>query len=170
MAEDAKQWMDKRGVRARTGKREQCLRLMNQGMSNSEACRQVGINRRTGTRWRYGCVVDLGDGCQIYYEPIAGPVVVSNLFMSATDRLVIADGLRAGHTQKLIAKELERSPSTISREIARNRDPNSGEYRLWSARQQTAQRRCRPKQRTMASNDELRQVVEAGLDKRWSPE
>ncbi|MEV6157790.1 hypothetical protein AB0L53_46375 [Nonomuraea sp. NPDC052129] len=23
-------------------------------MSNSAACRELGINRRTGTRWRYG--------------------------------------------------------------------------------------------------------------------
>jgi hypothetical protein len=35
-------------------KRDQYLRLMAQGMSNSAACREVGINRRTGTRWRYG--------------------------------------------------------------------------------------------------------------------
>jgi len=27
---------------------------MAQGMSNSAACREVGINRKTGNRWRYG--------------------------------------------------------------------------------------------------------------------
>jgi hypothetical protein len=27
---------------------------MAQGMNNSAACRQVGINRKTGNRWRYG--------------------------------------------------------------------------------------------------------------------
>ncbi|MFC7564426.1 hypothetical protein ACFQU9_14545 [Actinomadura namibiensis] len=27
---------------------------MAQGMSNSAACRVVGINRKTGNRWRYG--------------------------------------------------------------------------------------------------------------------
>ena len=37
-----------------TAKRELYLRLMRQGLTNSEACRQVGINRRTGKRWRYG--------------------------------------------------------------------------------------------------------------------
>ncbi|WP_329152866.1 helix-turn-helix domain-containing protein [Streptomyces anulatus] len=30
------------------------FRLMQQGVSNTEACRIVGVNRRTGKRWRYG--------------------------------------------------------------------------------------------------------------------
>ncbi|WP_455908282.1 helix-turn-helix domain-containing protein, partial [Streptomyces hygroscopicus] len=34
--------------------REAYFRLMQQGVSNTEACRIVGINRRTGKRWRYG--------------------------------------------------------------------------------------------------------------------
>ena len=35
-------------------KQERFARLIGQGVSNSEVCRIVGINRRTGTRWRYG--------------------------------------------------------------------------------------------------------------------
>lgn len=34
--------------------RERFVGLVAAGMSNSAACREVGINRRTGTRWRYG--------------------------------------------------------------------------------------------------------------------
>ena len=30
------------------------LELMRQGVGNAEACRVVGVNQRTGTRWRYG--------------------------------------------------------------------------------------------------------------------
>jgi hypothetical protein len=37
-----------------TAERHLLLQLMAQGMSNSQAGRAVGINRRTGTRWRYG--------------------------------------------------------------------------------------------------------------------
>jgi hypothetical protein len=37
-----------------TAKREQFARLIAPGVSNSEACRIVGINRRTGKRWRHG--------------------------------------------------------------------------------------------------------------------
>jgi transposase, IS30 family len=35
-------------------KQEWFVRLIAQGVSNSQACRIVGINRRTGTRGRYG--------------------------------------------------------------------------------------------------------------------
>jgi len=76
----------------------QCLRLMNQGSSNSEACRTVGINRSTGSRWRFGRTVERSDGHQLYYAPIATPVVLSGQFLSAQERLVIADGVRAGVT------------------------------------------------------------------------
>jgi IS30 family transposase len=35
-------------------KRALYARLIARGVNNSEACRLVGINRKTGTRWRYG--------------------------------------------------------------------------------------------------------------------
>ena len=41
--------------------------------------------------------------------------------VSDEERLYIQHGLRAGKTQKKIAEELDRSPSTISREIRRNK-------------------------------------------------
>lgn len=40
-----------------TAKQERFVRLIARGVGNSEACRRVGINRRTGTRWRYGRTV-----------------------------------------------------------------------------------------------------------------
>ena len=40
------------GVQAE--KQQQYVRLIAQGVNNSEACRLVGINRKTGNRWRYG--------------------------------------------------------------------------------------------------------------------
>lgn len=43
-------------------KRDQYLRLMAQGMSISAACREVGINRRTGTQWRDGRKKSTGPG------------------------------------------------------------------------------------------------------------
>jgi IS30 family transposase len=39
---------------ALTEKRERFARLIGQGVSNAQECRLVGVNRRTGTRWRYG--------------------------------------------------------------------------------------------------------------------
>lgn len=158
------------GIPPLTGKRDQYLRLMSQGMSNSEACRRVGINRRTGTRWRYGRTVEVADGRRLYYAPIAAPVVLSDRFLSDDERIVIADGMRAGRSRRAIAAELGRSPSTISREVARNRDPMTGEYRPWTAQQKAAARRCRPKRRKLAANAALRALVQVRLDQRWSPE
>jgi IS30 family transposase len=42
------------GPTPQTAKREQFARLIAQGVSSSQACRTVGVNRKTGTRWRYG--------------------------------------------------------------------------------------------------------------------
>ncbi|MCY7289724.1 MAG: hypothetical protein LH624_16135, partial [Cryobacterium sp.] len=41
-----------------TAKRDLYAHLMSQGMQNSAACRQVGVNRKTGQRWRLGRVVN----------------------------------------------------------------------------------------------------------------
>jgi transposase, IS30 family len=38
-------------------KRALYIELMSKGVSNSAACRVVGVNRRTGTRWRRGRTV-----------------------------------------------------------------------------------------------------------------
>jgi transposase, IS30 family len=45
-------WTPLGGVQA--GKQQRYVRLIAQGVNNAEACRIVGINRKTGNRWRYG--------------------------------------------------------------------------------------------------------------------
>ncbi|MFD5732120.1 hypothetical protein ACFWIY_04725, partial [Streptomyces sioyaensis] len=42
------------GRRKLVREREEYFRLMDQGLSSHEACRIVGINYRTGKRWRNG--------------------------------------------------------------------------------------------------------------------
>jgi hypothetical protein len=42
------------GPAPQTAKREQYAALIARGVNYSEACRIVGINRRTGKRWRHG--------------------------------------------------------------------------------------------------------------------
>ena len=44
----------------------------------------------------------------------------SQLALSMAEREEISRGLVAGHSMRLIASELDRSPSTVSREIRRN--------------------------------------------------
>ena len=53
------------GVQAE--KQQRYVRLIAQGISNTEACRIVGINRKTGTRWRYGRTVLNSAGEALHY-------------------------------------------------------------------------------------------------------
>lgn len=104
---------------------------MAQGMSNSAACREVGINRRTGTRWRYGRKEVDRTGRERVYAPITEERHrdgTSDRFLAEDERLVIADLLRSGNSVRAIARELGRSPATISREVRRNSDPRTGKY------------------------------------------
>ena len=72
-----------------TAERDLYRRLMAQGIGNSKACREVGINRRTETRWRYGRTVDARDGRQPHvYPPIAVPAsaAISARLLSVDER------------------------------------------------------------------------------------
>ena len=51
-------------------KQDWFVRLIAQGVSNSEACRIVGINRRTGTRWRYGRTILNTAGESVHYPAV----------------------------------------------------------------------------------------------------
>ncbi|MGW6413182.1 helix-turn-helix domain-containing protein [Streptomyces vinaceus] len=97
---------------------------MAQGMSNSAACREVGVNRKTGHRWTYGRTVKNETGPDYVYAPIAEKKeAISDRFLSEDERVQTADLLRAGHSLRSIARRLGRGPSTISRELHRNSNP-----------------------------------------------
>ena len=82
--------------------------------------------------------------------------------------------IRVGLVQKLslreIARQLKRSPSTISREVRRNSDAD-GNYTAYGAYQHTKARRvtCRPKRKLEPSN-ELFLMVKEMLRDRFSPQ
>jgi IS30 family transposase len=77
---------------------------------------------------------------------------------------------------RAIAAQLDRSPSTISRELARNSQAAWGRpqgyrrYRASVAQRNTERRARRPKTAKLAANPGLRQRVQADLIARWSPE
>ena len=56
------------GVQAE--KQRRYVQLIAQGVSNSEACRLVGINRKTGNRWRYGRKARNSAGALVIYAPV----------------------------------------------------------------------------------------------------
>lgn len=148
------------------------VRLIRQGVTNSEACRRLRIDRKTGHWWKNGGVVTR-NGVTRIVEPIVGRLTerpASPRYLSEGERVAIADGLRSGWSARTIAAELGRSSSTIAREIARNRDPVAGEYRPHAAHQRMLGRRPRPRLRRLAVDAELRALVQRYLDQHWSPE
>ena len=162
------------GVLPQVEKRQQFARLIAQGFNNSEACRIVGINRRTGKRWRHGRTITARDGRKLHYAAVVttGAVrrEISPRYLSEDERVQIADLRGAGAGVRAIAEQTGRSPSTISRELRRNRDPGSGQYRPFTAHKLAAQRRARRRAGTIARDEVLRQFVSGRLEKRWSPE
>jgi IS30 family transposase len=101
---------------------------------------------------------------------LAAPSHTRGRFLDEDERIVIADRRRAGATLQQIAAELGRGRSTISRELRRNAHPVSGDYRPHAAHRRAQARRPRPKTGKIAANLALRQVIQGGLDLRWSPE
>lgn len=153
-------------------KRARYVRLIALGLNNSEACRLVGINRRTGTRWRFGRTVVVEGGRVRHYPAVPIPVrrELGCRYLSEEERTVIADLRRTGTTLRAIGEELGRSPATISRELRRNLDPVSGKYRPAKAHQLAARRRGQRRGRRLDRDPALRCFVQAKLAERWSPE
>ena len=163
------------GAAPETAKREWFARLIVRGVSNLEACRVVGVNSRTGKRWLYGRTVISSSGRRLHYPPVftTGEAEISEIsarYLSEDERVRIADLQRRGHTVRAIAAELGRSPSTVSRELHRNRDPGGGQYRPFTAQRLAADRRARPGRGKLVNDAMLRGLVAERLRKRWSPE
>ncbi|HZA86867.1 MAG TPA: IS30 family transposase [Acidimicrobiales bacterium] len=160
------------GVAPQTAKREWFARLIARGVSNAEACRIVGVNPRTGKRWRHGRTIASSSGRRLHYPPVVTTrkAEISARYLSEDERVTIADLHRRGHTVRSIAAELGRSPSTVGRELRRNRDPDSGQYRPFTAQRLAADRRARPGRGKLVNDAVLRGFVTERLKKRWSPE
>jgi len=71
-------------------------------------------------------------------------------------------------SSRAIAHSVGRAPSTVSREIARNK--GRSEYRAEFAEAATQRRARRPKEKKLAGNLRLRGEVVAGLKQYWSPQ
>ncbi|MGH9216755.1 MAG: IS30 family transposase [Acidimicrobiales bacterium] len=162
----------RRPSRGLTEKQDQFFRLIAQGVSNSEACRIVGIYRKTGTRWRLGRRVRNTAGEAVHYPPVriaAAPRARHPRYLSLDERTVIADLHRERKSVREIAVAIGRSPATVSRELRRNVD-YIGRYLPHGADRLATERVPRPRQRRLLVDDELRAVVTELLGKRWSPE
>ncbi|MCA1835323.1 MAG: IS30 family transposase [Actinobacteria bacterium] len=160
------------GPAPQTAKREWFARLIAQGVPSAQACRVVGVNPRTGKRWRHGRTIASSSGRRLHYPPVISSRKreISPRYLSEDERVRIADLRREGRTVRAIASELGRSPATISRELRGNRDEGSGQYRPFTAQRLAAGRRARPGRGKLVRDAVLRQFVAERLEKRWSPE
>ena len=87
--------------------------------------------------------------------------------LTADERHQITAMRRLHCSQAEIAKELSRSPSTISRELRRNVTRHDGWYRAEKAHSYAAARRSSQRRRSWFSSNQWHQV-EALLKRKWS--
>ncbi|MEU5838587.1 IS30 family transposase [Streptomyces diacarni] len=160
------------GRKKLSAERAAYFQLVQQGVSNVEACRIVGVNLKTGRRWRNGRRPSGRNKAASPVRPVVPPSG-SSRYLRVAERIYIADRVREKATIRTIAVELGRSPSTVSREIRRNRtvDPRGVQhYRPYAAQARADARKPRPKPGKIGQNPELRAFAQDHLDLRWSPE
>jgi IS30 family transposase len=153
--------------------RKQYFELMEKGYSNTSACEIVGINVRTGREWKNGAVRLKRDGKPIRVHDgfdRGEELDALNHYLRQQDRIQIADLRRSGLGIRAIAREMGRSPSTISREISRNSHETNRQYHPYAAHERARRRKPRPKVGKIATNPALHTYIQQHLALRFSPE
>jgi transposase len=125
------------------------------GLSSEDAALAVGLSSAVGTRWfREG-----GGMRTVTRDPLSGR------YLSFEEREEIAILRAQGHRIREIARRLNRSPSTVSRELRRNATTRGGQldYRATNAQWHADRRARRPKVAKFAANGRLRDYVQDRL-------
>jgi IS30 family transposase len=89
-------------------------------------------------------------------------------WLSFAERERISRGIAGGESDSEIARALGRHRSTVGREIRRGGGRRA--YRAVAAERGAHRRARRPKQTKLSTSPRLLAAVEAGLERRWSPE
>jgi len=81
-----------------TAERELFTRLIARGIKNAEACRIVGVNSRTGKRWRHGRTVTSGSCRRLHYPPVISTpeLEISSWYLSEDERVMLVSTMAAG--------------------------------------------------------------------------
>jgi IS30 family transposase len=92
--------------------------------------------------------------------------------LTKDDRIAIATLKNTGHSQSEIAKTIGKAESTISRELARNKDRVSGDYNYSIAHKKAKTRKAEAnKLRTkIVLNGEIEKYILKNLEIKWSPQ
>jgi IS30 family transposase len=102
------------------------------------------------------------------YRP-AG-TIYSARYLDREERYELARLREAGLSVRAVAVRMGRSPSTVSRELARNAAPRGGGYEPGRAHRLAWERQRRPKPSKLSASPQLRAQVQQMLDRRYSPE
>ncbi len=126
-----------------------------EGLSSEEAALACGVSGPVGSRW----FRERGGMPSIQLSPLSGR------YLSFAEREEIALRKAQGCGVRAIAVALERSPSTISRELRRNATTRGGklEYRASVAQWKAELQAQRPKEAKLNANDRLRGYVQDRL-------
>lgn len=138
-------------------------RMIRAGVVVGDAAAASGVSATTAARWvrRSGGVIP-----SIVKEP-------TGLRLSFVEREEIACLTQAGTSMRGVARQLGRSPSTISRELSHVPTPPCGRrkpYRASTAQARADKRARRPKPAKLATNLRLRGDVQVRLGTNHSPE
>lgn len=182
-------WLVKAGIDPKQrgrARRAEYFRLRGSGVSRIAAAQQVGLNIRTAIDWDQGIRHADNrrvhpDGLIVDYNKTVTTLSDSHVrltsaqlkpiharFLSLLDREAIRDLSGTGMSIRSIATTLHRAPSTISREILRNRRSNLS-YLPYAAHR-AAERRPRPRAGKLVEQTRLRGFVQDKLRIHWSPE
>jgi transposase, IS30 family len=159
------------GRRPLSAKRQRFVELRERGWSINAAAREVGVSRSAGANWSRGYKTYRRGQVTGFVPPLErlGVREISSRFLSQDERIEIADLRQAGLSMRAIASRLGRAPSTISRELRRNKTAGGG-YRPFDAHRQATARRARIRPRRIETVRALRHLVAELLAQRWSPQ
>jgi IS30 family transposase len=90
--------------------------------------------------------------------------------LTLEERIIIKTGFLLKQSTRKIAKQLGRSPSTVSREINRNKPSKHRVYGPLQAHQRALERRKKRGRIERLKTKEIREYVVKHLKKRWSPD
>ena len=125
------------------------------GLSSENAALSVGVSSPVGSRW----FREAGGMRPVSLAPL------SDRYLSFAEREEIAILKAKGCGVREIARQTNRSPSTISRELRRNAATRAGSsgYRAIAAQFHTDRRARRPKVAKLVANEKLRNYVQDRL-------
>lgn len=154
--------MGRRGRKRQLDLESEYWTLLQTGVGTVAACKLLGIGRKTGYRWR----AENGGLAPARLAESAR----SGRYLSRLERQRIATLRDRGFGVREIARRLDRSASTISRELRRHLRPHDrGVYDGDLAHARAHERLRRPRRPLLARDSDLRQIVQDKLTEEWSP-